>query len=322
MITQSVRDQLFRNPDVTSVGWGYRYIGGVRTPKTCVIVGVRRKLQPRDVRTGRTVPRSVHGLLTDVQSRDIHVLPPEPLAYTQHRRPCPPGYSIGHYKISAGTLGAYVQVGGVDGWVILSNNHVLANSNDAQPNDRIIQPGKADGGFGDADRGALLKRFAIIKWDGDNTGGCNLFKRATAWWHRARAVEQPHPNLIDAAIAAPVNQGWVELRYPDGSMVSGMKDLELGELVKKTGRTSERTLGMVEGVNTMVQVQYGMGQVATYADQVEIRADNGEFSASGDSGSAILTMENKLGGLLFAGGSGVTIANNIKHVVDILGVGL
>jgi hypothetical protein len=41
-----------------------------------------------------------------------------------------------------------------------------------------------------------------------------------------------------------------------------------------------------------------------------------------NSGSAIITEDNLLGGLLFAGGSGVTIANKISNVVSLLGIRL
>lgn len=317
MITVSVKEQLFKNPDVTSVGWGFRYKRGKRTSEKCVVVGVKKKLLGRDVRPSRMIQSSVNGLATDVQDRDIKAL-----AYIARMRPCPPGYSIGHVAITAGTLGAYVHAPGIDDWAILSNNHVLANSNQGKVNDEIIQPGKADGGHSGSDRFAWLRSFAIIKWDGGGNGGCNLFKRMRATLYKSRMIKQPYPNLIDAAVAAPVNQNYVKLQYPDGSMLSGTANLELGDLVKKMGRTTKYTSGIIEGVNTMVRVQYGAGQVATFDDQIEIRAGSGEFSAPGDSGSTILTLENKLGGLLFAGGSGVTIANRIEHVIDILGVGL
>ena len=51
---------------------------------------------------------------------------------TQKRRPCPPGFSIGHPDVTAGTLGAWVHRGRSDAYFILSNNHILASSNDAE----------------------------------------------------------------------------------------------------------------------------------------------------------------------------------------------
>lgn len=60
-----------------------------------------------------------------------------------------PGGSCGHYKITAGTLGGFVEDD--EHHYILSNNHVLANSNFCFGDDPILQPGPADitsrGGF-------------------------------------------------------------------------------------------------------------------------------------------------------------------------------
>ncbi|NIU63493.1 MAG: hypothetical protein GWN66_23410, partial [Pseudomonas stutzeri] len=64
--------------------------------------------------------------------------------HTAKWRPAPGGVSIGHVDITAGTLGCLVVRG--DHIYILSNNHVLANSNEAEPGDAILQPGPHDGG--------------------------------------------------------------------------------------------------------------------------------------------------------------------------------
>lgn len=337
---QEAKKSLAENPDVTSVGLGYQYTNGEKTGQVCVVVGVKKKLTEKSVRIERLIPATAAGHMTDVQERDIYAPGRVVQDLTQRMRPCPPGFSIGHVKITAGTLGAYVKRGPSDEYRILSNNHVLANSNDAQPNDVIIQPGKADGGFSGIDQIGWLEEFAVIKWDGDNgekKKAAKFMWDAWKWpanklakvWgcpyrlkvQKPHAVEQPHPNLIDAAVARPVGQGHVRLDYPfDIGELKGIKDLELGDTVQKVGRTTEHTIGTVEGVQTMTRVQYGAGKVATFEDQIEIRTDSGEFSAGGDSGSAILTMDGHIGGLLFAGGSGVTIANRIANVVSILGI--
>ena len=64
---------------------------------------------------------------------------------TQRQRPAPAGFSVGHPAITAGTIGARVRdaLGRV---YILSNNHVLANSNGASLGDAEYQPGPFDGG--------------------------------------------------------------------------------------------------------------------------------------------------------------------------------
>lgn len=136
------------------------------------------------------------------------------------------------------------------------------------------------------------------------------------------ALAQPWPNLIDAALCRPVMG---ENALPSANVidqigeVQGLVDLELGDRVQKTGRTTGHTFGTVESIGT-ARVSYGEDGIALYDDQLVIRGDGGEFSAGGDSGSAIVDPMNRLGGLLFAGGGGVTIANRIVHVVAILGV--
>ena len=83
-----------------------------------------------------------------------------------------------------------------------------------------------------------------------------------------------------------------------------------------------RLAGKNDKAVRQLELTYGGGKIATFDNQLEIRADSGEFSAGGDSGSAILTLSDDpyLGGLLFAGGSGITIANRISHVVSLLGL--
>ncbi|NCS49914.1 MAG: hypothetical protein GPJ29_18845 [Microcystis aeruginosa BK11-02] len=58
----------------------------------------------------------------------------------------------------------------------MSNNHVIANSNNARIGDPIIQPGRVDGGVVPGDRIALLENFVRV-----NCPGPNLVDAAVAW---------------------------------------------------------------------------------------------------------------------------------------------
>jgi hypothetical protein len=93
------------------------------------------------------------------------------LMLAKRTRPAKGGYSVGHYGITAGTIGTSVYdilpggstsgspaigVGMPPRYYILSNNHVLANVNDAKIGDPILQPGPYDGGTDPADRIATL----------------------------------------------------------------------------------------------------------------------------------------------------------------------
>lgn len=351
--------RFLRDPNVVAVGIGTKRVGGRDTGETCISVSVKKKRQY--IADKFFVEPIFRGHRTDVNETGEIVAEmfrwsyltydrvrgtfqnDGPLSLTQRRRPCPPGYSVGSYRITAGTLGAWLYDGAGER-VMLSNNHVLANCGNCIPGDDILQPGPTDGG----DRPAFgrLLEYVRINFDGkDKKPLADAYWKAWRWLpnllaklvgcpYRLRVmrgeadphtVDQPSPNLVDAA-TADVREGWVEKEYAKiGKPAVGFQELALGDRVQKVGRTTERTSGTVSAVDVMTRVSYGMHGVATFDDQLEIRADDGEFSAPGDSGSTILTDDDNLriGGLLFAGSSGlepVTIANRISHVVTLLGL--
>src|ERR1039458_303938 len=61
--------------------------------------------------------------------------------HQERNRPLRIGGSVGHYKITAGTLGCFVLPLGGGALHILSNNHVLADENHGKAGDAILQPG-------------------------------------------------------------------------------------------------------------------------------------------------------------------------------------
>jgi len=347
---------------VQRVGWGYKYVGGKRTDKICVSVGVERKLAPHVLspRGIRRVPSSVNDLPTDVREVGIYRAPRplaisvSPKSFTARRRPAAGGDSIGHRDITAGTLGAWLRAGRDDlTHVILSNNHVLANSNDAVLGDFIYQPGPYDGGTDVANRVARLEQFVRINFgNGDdkspkkNSLGSLWFSvlagiaNAPARWrncprrlvltnllkhrHGVLAVEQPSPNLVDAAIAREFGSGVVSPEIRNLGIPLGFRDLELGDKVMKSGRTTETTRGTVVVVEATASVSYGTGKgIAQFRDQFIIESDDvSKFSAGGDSGSVILTEDGFMVGLLFAGSDTETIANRMSNVISYLGVRL
>jgi hypothetical protein len=210
----------------------------------------------------------------------------------------------------SGTLGALVEDGSVQ--YVLSNNHVLARTNVTAPGEGIIQPGLIDQhpacAQNMADIVANLSDFAVIG-----------FK-----------VEKPIPlNEIDAAIAQVVS-GAVE---PNGAILDvGLISPEtaeavLGQAVKKSGRTTGLTTGVIQDIDVTVDVAYtkecGMGgtQIARFINQIVIGPAG--FCAGGDSGSLIVedvASNPRAIGLLFAGSSKTTVANPINAVLSAFGV--
>jgi hypothetical protein len=91
---------------------------------------------------------------------------------------------------------------------------------------------------------------------------------------------------------------------------------EIGDIVHKSGRTTGYTKGRIIATNLTVQVDLGVGMLVRFVDQIVCD----DFSAGGDSGSAVFDDSGNLVGLLFAGSPTVTILNKIDHVFDQLGI--
>lgn len=219
-------------------------------------------------------------------------------------RPAPNGFSIGHPDITAGTMGAIVR-GADDVCYALSNNHVLANSNDASIGDNALQPGPFDGGSDPADAIGTLADFEPISFSSDNQ--------------------------MDAAIAELFDASTVTGSTPTyayGAPGTSTASASVGLNVQKFGRTTGHTTGTVEETNVTVSVCYVTRgpfmceSAATFVDQFTITPGN--FSDGGDSGSLIVTNNSNKNpvGLLFAGSTERTIANPIGPVFNRFGVGI
>ena len=225
-------------------------------------------------------------------------------------RPAPGGISVGHVKITAGTMGCLALGRSAprnNRVLVLSNNHVLANSNSAVYGDSIIQPGRYDGGTSPKDRIAILERFVPIKFG----GATNYVDCATGWaWHALVRREE----LYRSGGGYGFYRIGSDPQYP-----------ALGGVVGKSGRTTELTQGKVIATNWSGYVNYGPSGQAYFAGQFVVQGNSGtDFSAGGDSGSVIWKWQGGLPpiGLLFAGGGGYTIASPMPWVTYFLDINL
>lgn len=321
------RDRLMLLPNVVGVGIGYKEVAGKRTEELAVVVFVEEKLPSEALPRTHLVPKQVHKLPTDVVPvGKIRLLNQR----TDRVRPALPGVSIGHYRITAGTLGAIVlDKNGAP--LILSNNHILANRSNgadgrARTGDPILQPGPLDGGIVHRDTLAHLTHFVPIQYS-PQAVTCpvasrveQLINRLVQSYHPAYTVRMyrrtPGRNLVDAALAAPVNPADVKAEIFELGRVSGVAEPELGLPVRKSGRTSGVTAGTVMYVDATVTVDVDEGAQATWEDQVVTSA----ISKPGDSGSLVVDNHNRAVGLLFAGSDKTTVCNRITNVLEILGV--
>lgn len=320
-IYRHVLPDIFRRRNVVACGLGYKISEGKPTGELSLIVSVTKKVPLERLAVQDLIPKSMEGMVTDVVEigRVRAQLPDDPRI---KRRPAQPGISIGHHDITAGTFGLLVQRNGDS--LILSNNHVLADSNDGKPGDAILQPGPADGGTA-ADQVATLSEFEPLDF-GENPSQCgiadavarmlNLLAGVTGSSHRLQPVQQTAGvNVMDAALAQPDTPDIVIPAILNIGLPTGVADLELGQEVQKMGRTTGLTQGYVTQVNVTVSVDYA-GRTARFADQVITTP----MSSPGDSGSGILDMERRAVGLLFAGSSSATIFTPIQPVLDRFGV--
>jgi hypothetical protein len=294
---------------------GRKRTGGRDLDDLAVIVYVNKKLSLRRLPLANRIPqvlrlpddRAAGGVIefiTDVREARF-----SSLEFTQRMRPAPSGISIGHIDITAGTLGGLVRDKETGNVVILSNNHVMAASNDATIGDPILQPGPADGGADPADRIATLTRFVEI----DFGFGAE--------------------NRVDGAIATPVEPLdvlWNTMEIGPEAPTAGrtLTEDDLGEFVHKSGRTTEHTQGFVQSLFATVQVKYDLFKKGTFVDQIIVSQSPSEedFSNGGDSGSLVYDSQDRCIGLLFAGSqssageAGTTILNPIHFVLQALNV--
>lgn len=314
---QPAEELLSQKSNLVGFGSGVKWKNGEPTGEPALVFLVNQKLSKDMVSKKDLLPAKLQEMQTDVLSVGNVFAGDAPgfgiETLTKRVRPAQGGYTVGHVNITAGTIGTCVYPilpgGGVSPplhgvgiptrFFILSNNHVLANTNAAALGDPILQPGPFDGGAFPADRIASLSAFVPIQLTPAVPIGL-------------------HTNTVDAAIAEGQFHDLDREIYWSGPVRGWRRksQVAVGSLVKKTGRTTNFTVGRITVVNATVDVNYGGGRVGRFLDQIITTA----MSAGGDSGSLVTTLDNVAVGLLYAGSSTATIANQIENVRALLRV--
>ncbi|HHW40886.1 MAG TPA: hypothetical protein GXX19_07030 [Syntrophomonadaceae bacterium] len=315
-------------PNVVGVGLGYKKRGREDTEEMAVIFFVDKKLPVEALAVDEVIPKKIGRCCTDV----IEVGEMRFLGRTERMRPAQPGVSIGHFKVTAGTFGAVVRDRKTGELFILSNNHVLANATDGRDGksrigDPIYQPGSYDGGTKDDVIGHLERFVPITRFSRDvecniaamGVRAANAVIRSFRPDYRVRLERQGATNLVDCALARPVDDKAIIPEIIDIGKINGVGEIRPGLQVKKSGRTSGLTQGKVIAIHVSLNVTMGhSSDVVRFHEQVMTEMK----SLGGDSGSLILDMENRAVGLLFAGSEEHTVCNPIQTVLDQLGVDL
>lgn len=324
----NIEDEFLDKENVVGVGIGRKVENGVETDTESVVVLVEQKMDESMLSTSDKIPRTTsriptdvvdvgmiwanHGFSDDVDDEavgraasevELQLDDVDAQTLRNRVRPVRPGFSVGHPRVTAGTIGAGCYdltpfPGKPPRYYILSNNHVIANSNNANLGDPIIQPGRVDGGRVPQDVIGRLSRFVPISFP--------------------QPGQAPRCNYVDAAIAQVPFHLLDRDIYWNGYPSSLFKAAAPGMIVKKTGRTTDFTTGRVTAINATVNVNYGGGRIAKFCRQIVTT----DMSAGGDSGSLVLDTDNEPVGLLFAGSSTATILNPIAWVQGLLRVRL
>jgi hypothetical protein len=210
------------------------------------------------------------------------------------------GISIGPSRLVGGqsfvgTLGAIVKDKSTGTPMLLSNFHVLAVDETGAAGDLIVQPGAPDGGVYPESVAGVLVRSSL--------GG-----------------------EVDCAVASAGRA--VAGEVAGIGPITGVAKAALGQRVRKRGRTTGVTYGTVDTIDLTLKVSFSgkLGSV-TLTNQINVMPDttrNPTFGARGDSGSVVVTDDNKVIGLYMAGDdeSGSAIANPIASVLSALNIEL
>jgi hypothetical protein len=224
-----------------------------------------------------------------------------------------------------GTLGALLRDEN-GGQYILSNNHVLAESDQAKLGDTIVQPALIDSNCDqNAGRPVASLRYVVPLATRETNADAALAEVNTGMVDPSGAILQfgsPGAGANGTIGAAAPAAGLGETLTPE-LFAPGASPL----LVAKSGRTTGLTCSTVDAIDLSVEVDYYKDCAETqpyyrktFANQLGISGDG--FSDSGDSGALVVDAANAEPlGLYFAGGTddhggGFSVATPIQEVLN------
>jgi hypothetical protein len=338
-LSKKCRQNLINKPNVIGVGVGYREKGGFPTEEQAILVFVTEKKPHQELSASELVPRTLKGQQVDVvEIGEVRLLDEEEEPQIKaspdrlkRYRPAPGGISIGHYKITAGTLGAVVRDRTSGARLFLSNNHVLANTSSggdgrAAKGDALLQPGAYDGGKLSADLLGRLERFVPMKrtfqksqcaaahfWEGLVNKMLGVFVPQ----YRVTLQRANHKaNVVDAALGRPECDTDISDEILELGKVNGVAEASLGQEIVFSGRTSGLVRGRIIARDVGLFITMGPGEQVYFEQQLVTSA----VSRPGDSGSLLMDTQNRALGLLFAGSDRASICNRIDNVCRLLDI--
>lgn len=335
-------DELLDRPGVVGVDIREKTKRGRATGWLAIVVSVRRKLPLTEVPRGQLIPGRIDGVPTDVVEEEpvLHRLLLDEAA-TLGAIPrvaktivgglsmgpgraswlSPPEVPVSGEYVTVGTLGTLVhdRCGHLMG---LTNFHVACVDDAWAVGDAMVHPARVDGGRPRTDTFGTLARAALS-------------------------------GAVDGAVVQLAAGRAYEVAIAGIGPVRGGAAAELGSLVRKSGRSTGTTGGLVVSLDATIALEYGDGiGRRVLRDQLRIRGVRRNaaahpllgryrpvaphwlggsapvgpvrFADHGDSGAAVVDQHNRVVGL-YVGGTGCGyygFANRIDAVLAALDVEL
>ncbi|ONI82773.1 hypothetical protein ALI22I_40930 [Saccharothrix sp. ALI-22-I] len=303
-IKKLVEDDFLSRPGVVGVDLGEKVVGGLGTGELAIVVYVRRKGAAAQF----AIPSDVLGVPTDVVEDSFWphhtIASPEGVSGAERHELLLGGIGIGPSRairfvppyvpvvddyVVAGTLGALVTPRRRQLTMALTSFHVACVDDAWAVGDPMVHPSRVDGGHPVHDRVGALARAALS-------------------------------GRVDAA-AIMLTTPRVRPEVVGLGAVTGQANARVGQRVRKRGRTTAVTEGVVASTDAAITLDFGVGiGVRTLHDQ--IRIETPRFADHGDSGAVLLDDTNRVVGLYCGGSPDRGFANPIGPVLDQLDVDL
>ncbi|MEU0877875.1 hypothetical protein ABZ345_04705 [Lentzea sp. NPDC005914] len=308
-VKRMVEDEFLARPGVIGVDIGEKYTAGRPTGKAAIVVYVCAKGPQHPLQ----IPAEVGGVPTDVVAESIvlhraritRASDEQPVVVERHPvlrggisigparsfRVVPPEVEKAGEYVIAGTLGAFVLTKTEPKKVLgLTTFHVGCVDDSWAVGDEFVHPSRVDGGIPGADQVAVLDRAALA--GSVSAAGLRMGARP----FRAEIV--------------------------DIGAITGTAGATIGSTVRKRGRTTELTYGVIVSTDATLRLDFGDGiGVRTLRDQIRVHSSE-RFGDHGDSGAVLVDADNRVVGLYVAGSGSTGFANPIEPVLRQLDVEL
>lgn len=303
-IKRSVEEDLGRIPGVHAVGVGAKLVAGHPSGEVAIQVFVLKKRPLSEIPPAEQVPDYIQGVRTDVIEEPL----PEPyrlegLIDSKKYRPLEGGAQIhtlkevsggiGEKKLSSeGTLGCIVKRNSDGAAFILTNKHVIDPSIDG----KVYQPDAGNISICCTKYCCASNEVGDVEAEGDQIDAAIIKLNSNVEWKNS---------IIDI--------GTIQGTY-DVTLADAVK----GYVVRKRGRTTGVTVGMVTGLDKSSTYENGR---RAYVSTMRIEPiDPPVFVEKGDSGSVVVDDKVRVVALLWGGSLGTGLATPIAPVTQQLNI--